>query len=137
MKKLLLLALFLFMTNSYAADPIVGKWKTIDDATKQAKSIVQIYKRGVIYYGKIIKLLKDPQDKKCDKCKGSRKNKPVVGMVIVWNMKKDDDVYKGGKILDPENGKSYTCKMWVQGNKLKVRGYIAFFFRTQYWYRVK
>ncbi len=132
------LAILLFAATSlFAAGSPVGKWKTIDDETKKAKSYVEIYEKGGVYYAKITKLIGKAQDSKCDKCTGSRYNKPVVGMTFVWGMKKDGDMFQGGKILDPNNGKTYTCKMWVQGDKLKVRGYIAFFYRTQYWYRVK
>ena len=61
-------------------------------------------------------------------------------MVFMENMRKSGKEWKGGKILDPENGKSYDCKIWLEEGKpdvLKVRGYIAFFYRTQEWYRIK
>ena len=55
---------------------------------------------------------------------------------ILTNMKKDDDEYSGGEIMDPAKGKTYRCKMWLEDGNLQVRGYLAFFFRTQTWYRV-
>ena len=125
-------------TNGDKPSPI-GVWENIDDKTGDAASHIELYEKDGIIYGKIVKLLKDPPDSRCDKCRGELKDMPVVGMDIVWGMKKYDTMWKGGRILDPANGKDYVCKMWVEdnGEKLKVRGYLAFFFRTQYWHRIK
>ncbi|MFC1670212.1 DUF2147 domain-containing protein [Spirochaetota bacterium] len=133
---------FFAFNNSFSADPSpIGVWKTISDEGEhkgKASSYIQIFEKNGVYYGKVIKLLLDPQDKKCDKCTGALKNKRIVGMTILKNMKKEGDTYKGGKIMDPGNGKTYRCKFWLMGNnKLKVRGYLLFFYRTSYWYRVK
>jgi uncharacterized protein (DUF2147 family) len=115
-----------------------GKWKTIDDSTGKAKSIVEIYEQGGKLYGKITKLFRGPnedQDPKCDKCKGAKHNQRVIGMVILEGLKKDGDEWNGGTITDPANGKTYKCKIRVENGKLKVRGYIGFSLlgRTQYW----
>lgn len=120
---------------------IVGTWVTVDDDTGEAKSHVKIYlaKNGS-YYGKVTKLLKDPQDTKCTECKGKNKNKPIVGLVIMKSLEKDGSAYEDGTILDPENGKTYSCKVWLDPknkNRLKVRGYIGFLYRTQTWKRLK
>jgi len=138
-------ALSLFSYKAHAqAEKIVGTWKTVDDDTGEAKSYVKIYKaRNGFYYGKILKLLKEPQDKKCDKCKGALKNKPVVGMVILLKMKAGEKGLEGGKIMDPGNGKFYHCSMEIDrknANKLEVRGSLdswGWAGRTQYWYRLK
>jgi uncharacterized protein (DUF2147 family) len=111
----------------------VGVWETIDDKTNKPKSHVQIFERNGKLYGKIVKLLLKPPDTKCTECTGKRKDQPVLGMEIMWDMVQDDDEWNDGEILDPENGKTYDCKIWREGNKLMVRGYIAFFFRTQTW----
>lgn len=120
----------------------VGKWKTIDDDTGKPKSIVEIFERNGKLYGKITKLLnikpgEDP-DPVCDKCEDKRKGLKIIGMQILWNMVRDDDEWEDGKILDPENGKIYRCRIWLDGpDKLKVRGYIGPFYRTQDWFREK
>lgn len=146
MKQLLSLGVFLLMTISMVtAQDVVGIWKTIDDETGKARSHIKIYKaKNGMYYGKIIKFLNrepnEPQDPTCVECPEGdfRYGKKILGMVILTKLKKSGSEYKGGKILDPQKGKIYTCKIWAEGkNKLKVRGYIGPFYRTQTWHRVK
>ena len=123
------------------AQGVVGKWKTIDDETGEAKSIVEIYKENGKIYGKVVEIL-NPSKRNgvCEKCDDHRKDKPILGMVIINGLEKDDDEYEGGKILDPQKGKEYKCKIWLDEDnkdKLYVRGYVAFLYRTQNWYRVE
>ncbi|MCF6361305.1 MAG: DUF2147 domain-containing protein [Cyclobacteriaceae bacterium] len=141
--KILKIALFListlFVSNTYAQS-IIGKWKTIDDETGKEKSIVEIYMKDGKAFGKIIKLFRGPeedQDPICDVCTDYRKDKKIIGMTVVTDMVKDGDEWDDGEILDPNNGKIYDCKLWVEDGKLQVRGYVAFFFRTQTWLPVK
>lgn len=122
------------------AQSIVGKWKTIDDETGKPKSIVEIFMKDGKAYGKIIKLFREPgedPDPVCDDCTDYRKDKKVIGMTIITDMVQDDDEWEDGEILDPKNGKIYDCRLWVEDGKLMVRGYIAFFFRTQTWLPVE
>ncbi|MCG8632840.1 MAG: DUF2147 domain-containing protein [Desulfobacterales bacterium] len=139
---LTLIFTLIMVCTAYAKAPIVGKWKTIDDETNEAKSIVEITERGGKYYGKIVKLFrKDGEDPNpvCDECEDDddRKNKPIIGMEIIRDMELDGKKYEGGTILDPKDGKVYKCKLWVEEDNLKVRGYIAFFFKTQDWLPVE
>ena len=132
-------ALFLLSPFALFAQ-ITGSWKTIDDETGKEKSIVKIYEaQNGMYYGKISTLLdKDKGDNPiCDVCPDDRKNKPVLNMVIIKELSKNGDTYSGGKILDPQKGKEYSCKIWREGENLKVRGYWGMFYRTQTWYKVK
>lgn len=135
-KKVGLLIISGLLIGNVSAQSIFGKWKTIDDETGKAKSIVEIYEKDGKAYGKIIKLFREPhedQDPICDKCSDDRKDKKVLGMEIIRDMEKDDDEWEDGTILDPKKGTVYDCKLWVENGKLQVRGYIAFFFRTQTW----
>ena len=127
------------------ADPMspVGTWNTIDDETNKPKSLVRITEKDGIISGTVEKIV-DPakQDSKCTECANDdpRKNKPVIGMTILTGLKKDgDNVYSGGSILDPNNGKTYNAKVTVieGGKKLDMRGSILFFGRTQTWIRVE
>ena len=133
--------LLLVATQFAFAQSVVGKWKTIDDETGEAKSIVEIYKKDGKIYGKVVDILNpEKRDGLCEKCRDDRKDKPVLGMQIINGLTQDDEEYSGGKILDPEKGKEYKCKIWLDeddADKLYVRGYIAFFYRTQNWYRVE
>jgi uncharacterized protein (DUF2147 family) len=119
-----------------------GLWKTIDDETKQEKSLVRITETGGVLSGKIEKLL-DPskQDSKCDKCTDARKDQPVTGMAIISGVKKDEDAghWDGGTILDPNNGKTYKVRLTPKdgGKTLEVRGFIGFLYRNQTWTRVE
>ncbi len=139
MKKLFLLSFILFAYFMNAQD-VTGKWKTIDDETGKPKSIIEIYKVGNKYYGKIIKLLSDEnKDGICRTCETDYKNKNIIGLVILKDLVKDGDTYEDGEIMDPKNAKTYSCYIELEEpNKLKVRGYIGFSLlgRTQYWYRV-
>lgn len=120
-----------------------GLWKTIDDETKQEKSLVRISEAGGLYSGKIEKIFEaDKQDSKCDKCTDERKDKPVLGMLIIRNIKPnadDKEVFDGGDILDPNNGKVYKARLKPVegGKKLQMRGYLGPFYRTQVWVRVE
>ena len=120
----------------------VGLWKTIDDETHQAKSLVRIVDDGGVLSGKIDKLL-DPakQDAKCEKCSDARKDQPVLGMTILEGVKKhaDEPYWDGGKILDPNNGKTYRVRLTPMdgGKELQVRGYFGPFYRNQVWQRVE
>ncbi len=123
-------------------DPLIGKWKTIDDETHEPKSIVEIYMKDGKFYGRIDSLFRKPGEDPnpiCDKCPDDdpRKNQPIKGMVIIKDMVKKGNEYTGGTILDPKKGKIYRCKLWIEDGKLKVRGYLLFLYRTQTWYRVK
>lgn len=131
------------IAQSAALSP-VGRWKTIDDETGKAKSIVAIREENGKLYGKIEKVLDSDQpgpNPLCLKCEGDLKNKPETGLQIMWDLKKDGDQWSGGQILDPHNGKVYRCNISVEdgGKKLKLRGYIGFALlgRTEYWLRVE
>ena len=143
---MLFLALGLLAPALRAQSNLVGIWKTVADEGPdkgKAKSYLEIFEKDGLFFARINKLLLEPQDKVCEKCKGDLKGKPLVGMIIMSDMKKTGKVdadfgeeYAGGEIMDPENGKSYRCKIWVKGDNLTVRGYLAIFHRTQNWYRV-
>ncbi len=139
MKKATLIFIIILATNLCAsAQSIIGKWKTIDDETNKERSIVEIYEEKGKYYGKIIKIFYRPNEKTsgvCEKCTDDRKGKVVEGMQIIRGLQKKDSEFKDGTILDPNNGKVYDCKIWVEKGVLKVRGYISFLYRTQTWHK--
>lgn len=142
MKKLAsLFFLLIFATSISFAAGIEGKWKTIDDGTREVKSIVNITIKDGKLYGTITQLFnEDPNyDPVCDECKDEKKGKKIIGMQIINGLTERDGKWTGDNgILDPDNGKYYDVKIWVDEEnpkKLHVRGYIAFLYRTQTWLR--
>ena len=141
MKKIFLSIIISIFFNSAFSQTIISKWKTIDDSTGKARSIINIYQQNDEIYGKIVDLLeKEKRDKRCIECEDERKDQPILGMIILSDLVKEDDKYYTGKILHPGKGKEYRCKIWVDENNpdiLNVRGYISFFYKTQQWKRVE
>ena len=121
----------------------VGNWHSIDDKTAELKSLIQVTESNGVVSGRIDKLLRKEADQKgvCKECSDDRKDKPMLGLEIIRGAKKVEgkEVWEGGKILDPENGKEYSLRLTPieGGKKLEVRGSIAFFGRTQTWVRVQ
>jgi uncharacterized protein (DUF2147 family) len=129
-------------TPAPSASSPVGRWRTVDDVTGKAKSVVAIWEENGKLYGRVQELLDpDPNDPNptCDDCEGEQKGQPVIGLRILWDLQKDGDGWSGGTILDPKNGKTYKCLISIEdgGTKLKVRGFIgvSMLGRTQYWLR--
>jgi len=142
MKKYLFTVLFVAVAGMFGTQAqVTGKWKTIDDETKEAKSIVEVYEKDGKIYGKVVEILNPAKkDSKCQNCKGEDKDKPILGLTIIKGLKKDGNEYTDGDILDPQKGKLYSCTIKLDGNdKLSVRGYmgISLIGRSQTWYRVK
>lgn len=143
MKRFFLIALAMSALHAWADDTSpVGLWKSIDDNTGKAKSLIRISESDGQLKGTVEKLFRAPgeeQNPKCDKCSDARKDQPIIGMTILSGLKKNGNEYSGGEILDPANGKLYKSKLSVvdNGKKLQVRGYIGapLFGRTQVWMR--
>lgn len=120
----------------------VGRWHTIDDKSKELKSEITITDKNGVLSGRVTKLLRKEADQaaRCTECSDDRKDQPVLGLEIIRGAKKTEGqtVWEGGQILDPENGRSYTLRLTPidNGQKLEVRGSIAFIGRTQTWVRV-
>ena len=108
------------------ASGIVGTWFNEEKTSK-----VQIYQQGDRYFGKII-WLNEPNEggkPRVDKENPDAKlrTRPLLGLVLLSNFKYDEDnVWEDGKIYDPRNGKTYSCKITkVSDRQLDIRGYIG------------
>lgn len=124
---------------AFAQQSPVGRWKTIDDETGRVKSIVEITQaaNGTLS-GRVAQVLQSDRGPNpiCDKCSGDRRNQPITGMKILWDLKPDGSEWSGGTILDPSNGKTYRSKAkMIDANRLGVSGCIAFICREQVWQR--
>jgi len=120
----------------------VGLWRNVDDKTGEAKAEIRIAESAGVLSGMITtRLGKEVKpDDVCDKCSDDRKDKPILGLEIIRGAKKAEgkEVWEGGKILDPENGRNYTLRLTPVegGKKLEVRGSFGPFGRTQTWVRI-
>ncbi|WP_405382496.1 DUF2147 domain-containing protein [Maribacter sp. LLG6340-A2] len=132
----------LLCTVSTFGQSVFGKWKTIDDRTGLPKGVIEIYEKDGLMYGKVIKILEEGKEGvTCTKCDGALKDKPVEGMeIITAGEPNDDGEWKGKRLFDPEQAMTFRFKIWLNpdnSDELKVRGYLAFIYRTQTWVRVE
>lgn len=142
MSKLIVVTILMFSCSWSFSQSIFGKWKTIDDRTGNPKAIISIYERDGLMYGDVVEIVeKGKENSLCVKCKGVKKDKPVVGMTIIEGLKENEDgEWKGKTLFDPEQAMTFRCKIWLNpedSDELKVRGYLAFIYRTQTWIRVE
>lgn len=139
--RIALVLLFSTFSFSLYSQGVFGKWKTIDDRTGNPKGIINIYEKDGLMYGYVEKILEEGKENaKCIKCDGELKDKSVIGMEIITAAEnKGDGEWKGKRLFDPEQAMTFRCKIWLNPenpNELKVRGYLAFIYRTQTWLRV-
>ena len=133
-----LIALFSLATAPALASTPVGTWAQVDDKSGETRSYIEIYEAtDSVLEGKIVKIVDPPEENAvCDACPKDdpRHGQPIEGLVIMTNLKLEKDEKWFGEIMDPENGKTYDTRIWVDDEgSLLVRGYIGFFFRTQTW----
>ena len=147
-KKFILSSCFLALITGLAyaqgSDPAIGVWKTIDDKTNEPSSLIKIEEVNGNLEGTIIKTFTKPNEKPlvyCTLCKDERKDKPILGMKIMTDLKRDKPgVWSDGRILDPEEGEIYRVRVATEdGKKMDVRGYIGIplLGRTQVWYKAE
>ena len=119
-----------------AAQSPVGKWKTLDEKSGKVTSEVEIYEQSGKLFGKIV-ALPEPNDKQgkpkiCVACTGTDKDKPILGLVILRDFSSTGDRYKG-TVVNPNDGQLHTVEIWVEDGKLRLRGYVGFFYQTRTW----
>ena len=141
-KNIIFIVIMLFAVHLVQSQSVFGKWKTIDDRTGKPKAIINIYKKEGLMYGKVVEIVEDGKENfLCNKCDGELKNKPVLGMTIIDGAEHlGDGIYKGDTLFDPQQAMTFRCKIWLNPDntdELKVRGYLAFIYRTQTWLRVE
>jgi len=137
---LLMAIAFSVTASAQNADAIMGTW-----VNPNGQDHILIYKRGNKYFGKLdwIKFPNDETGKpKTDKENPdpALKSRPDLGLELLKNFVFDgDNVWDDGTIYDPKSGKTYSCKMTLDGTSLRIRGYvgISLFGRTEVWTRLK
>jgi len=128
------------LSSGVQAQGVFGKWEIKNDAGR-VNSIIEVYKEDGIVQGKVIRITNEAhRDRKCTECPGELKDKPIEGLRVIRDFKKQGDEYVDGTLIDPDSGKLYKGKIWVDKenpDQLNVRGYIAFFYKTKVWDRAK
>ncbi len=117
----------------------IGRWQIVNsDGTPGGKA--ETYLQNGKLFGRVTEVRpgRTPHDV-CDKCSGEYKNQLILNMIFLRNFHPDGDVWVGGTVVDPENGKEYQGKLWTVGNDdLHMRGFVGFslFGRTETWVRI-
>lgn len=142
MYQTLIATLFVFaVAPAWAQMSPVGVWNSVDDKTGEAKAEIRITDNAGVLSGRIVKTLRADAKPTCTECQDERKGQPIAGLEIIRGGRQAEgrQVWEGGRILDPENGKEYRATFTPTdgGKKLEVRGFIGPFFRTQTWVRVQ
>jgi uncharacterized protein (DUF2147 family) len=127
----------LFLAADAAPDQLCGTWLNQEGDAK-----LEIYQKGETFEARIV-WLKEPEvagKPKLDKNNPdpSLRERPTMGLVILRGLHKTEDpnLYKGGRIYDPKNGKTYNCRITRKGDKLALRGFVLgmpFLGRTAVW----
>jgi len=134
--------LALLAASACAQNTPAGLWRTVDDASGEAKAEIRIVANAAgVLSGVVEKAIGHSDEPLCTLCTDDRKGKPKLGLEIIRGVRQAEGKaeWEGGKILDPENGKEYTVRLvpLEGGKQLRVRGYIGPFYRTQVWQRIE
>lgn len=129
---------FLSFADLRTADPLEGFWESIDENTGEVTAWWEFFVTDEGLRGTVIKVPDEPDDILCDKCTGEYKDVPIIGTQwLQLNKRNKDGSWEEGFIIDSQTGKQYRAKVWLDGEDLKLRGYIGFFYRTQTWKRAE
>lgn len=141
----LVMSLVTVLLFSQSLNDVFGLWKTIDDETGKAKSVILIYKYQEKLYGRIVMTYDDDEQPKdtwmnpTDRAEEMPDQPYYAGMDMIWDMEIKGDKWAKGKICDPAKGKVYGCEISCDAGTgdLIVRGKIGPFGRNQSWKKVK
>ncbi|MDT0686511.1 DUF2147 domain-containing protein [Autumnicola psychrophila] len=137
---LVFFVLGLYLFTPLQAQTVFGKWENRNEDGK-VNSVIEVYEQDNEVFGKIKRIMKEKdRDRRCTACEGALHNRPLEGLVIMRGLERADDGYEDGVVIDPKSGKEYRCKIWLDPenpDKLHVRGYIAFFYKTKVWDRLE
>jgi uncharacterized protein (DUF2147 family) len=140
MQRIFLVLMILLLLPVGVSTQVTGMWKVVDDKDGIEKSIMEITEVNGKYQGRVVKLLPASKRTYCEKCDGEMKDKPLTGMIILWDLKITANGGRDGKVLDPGSGKIFSCSIELDGpDRLKLRGYLGTpaVGKSSYWNRVK
>lgn len=129
---------FMSLADVPATDPLEGFWQSVDENTGEVTAWWEFVVTDEGLRGTVIKVPDEPDDIVCDKCTAEYKDVPIIGTQwLQLNKRNKDGSWEEGFIIDSKTGKQYRAKVWLDGEDLKLRGYIGFFYRTQTWKRAE
>ena len=127
-------------SSAQAADPVEGLWlvqagnakvRVSPCAADKARMCGQItwLKNATDQAGQPVKDTRNPD--------AGQRNRPIVGLLMIRDFKQaGPGRWTGGKIYDPNSGKTYGSKMTANADgTLKVEGCIAVVCQAQTWKR--
>ncbi len=127
MKRFLMAAVLVAAATAAEADPVEGMWMTQPDDNGNFGH-VEIYSCGAQICGVI---------RKAFSASGAERPSDNIGKRMIWDMAPEGDgAYGGGKIWAPDRDKTYSSKMALSGDTLKVSGCVFGICRGQTWRRV-
>ncbi|WP_374470280.1 DUF2147 domain-containing protein [Phenylobacterium sp.] len=134
-----LAALMLSAAPALAADPVEGDW-----LSEGGRAKVRLAPCGAERLCGTILSLKEPNDPETGSPQKDKNNpdpklraRPVVGLQFLRDFKRaEPGRWTGGKIYDPESGKTYDSKLKLNPNgTLKLDGCVLMICRGQTWRR--
>ncbi|HEY3731710.1 MAG TPA: DUF2147 domain-containing protein [Steroidobacteraceae bacterium] len=119
-----------------------GWWQPIDQKTGKPLGLIRIYEQNGLFFGQVEPASPDDdRSRRCTRCTDERRDQPIIGLVLIRNMRLQGDEYQGGDILDPDTGRVYRCKFRLTdgGRQLIMRGFfgVSLFGRSQIWRRAE
>jgi uncharacterized protein (DUF2147 family) len=121
------------LAAEFGPESVLGTWLVVKEDAK-----VTIYKCDDKFCGKIT-WLKTPEDLDTKNPNPAKRSNKILGMNILWGFSFNQGQWVGGRIYDPDSGKTYRCKMWLKSDdKLNLKGYVGIplFGRSEIWTRV-
>ena len=131
-------------TVAAATEPYEGYYVSVDDGTDAPRGLIELARNGA---GELEGFIRgsfiageDPR-RMCDVCEGELEGASLLGLRILHGLEEKDGglKWKGGRITDPDNGKTYKSKLEFEPDysSVKVRGYIGTpaLGRSQRWQR--
>lgn len=125
--------MLIFFIISLAFSQIEGRWLTEDKS-----GVIEITKVGELFQGQVVGGEKQGDGLDAKNPDPSLRTRELMGMVILKNLKKDDDEFVGGEVYDPNSGNTYKAKARIMDDgRLKLKGFvgISLFGRNEIWTR--
>jgi len=117
-------------------DAILGEWCTQKEENRPPARVKFVQAPDGTYMG-ILTWSADPR-KDVNNKDPKLRDRPLVGIVLMWHLRYDNGEYVDGYVYNPEDGGTYRMKAEVlSAEALKIRGYlgISLFGQSKIWSR--